>query len=172
MTIEQVFRDKTIKAKAKVATIGDWLLNNELPVEELLAYAEQQKAKDKATCIEAVEYASKKSPGIASEPLLDFVTDALKDDEPRVKWESAKVIGNIARLFPERLDQAIEHLLLNAENTGTVVRWASAYALAEILKLKTGHNQKLLPEIEMLCSKEEDNGVKKKYLDALKKIKK
>lgn len=172
MTIEQVFRDKTIKAKAKVATIGEWLLHHELPVEELLAYAEQQKATDKATCIEAAEYATKKQADIANESLLDFVTDALKDEEPRVKWESAKVIGNIARLFPERLDQAIQHLLLNAENTGTVVRWASAYALAEILKLKTGHNQKLLPRIEMLCDKEEDNGVKKKYLDALKKIKK
>ncbi len=172
MTIEQVFRDKTIKAKAKVATIGEWLVNKELPVEELLAFAEQQKAKDKATCIEAIEYATKKQPGIANEPLLDFVTGALKDEEPRVKWESAKVIGNIAKLFPDRLDQAIEYLLLNAENTGTVIRWASAYALAEILKLRTGYNQKLLPEIETLCNKEEDNGVKKKYLDALKKIKK
>lgn len=29
-----------------------------------------------------------------------------------------------------------------------------------------------LPKIETICEKEEDNGVKKKYLDALKKIKK
>lgn len=172
MNIEEVFRDKTIKAKAKVATIGEWLLHHELPVEELLAFAEQQKAKDKATCIEAAEYATKKQPGIGNASLLEFATNALKDDEPRVKWESAKVIGNIATRFPDHLEQAIGNLLLNAANAGTVVRWATAYALSEILKLKTGHHQKLLPEIEALCSKEEDNGVKKKYLDALKKIKK
>ena len=31
---------------------------------------------------------------------------------------------------------------------------------------------KLLPKIETLCEKEDDNGVKKKYLDAIKKVKK
>lgn len=70
------------------------------------------------------------------------------------------------------MDKSINSLLLNAENKGTVVRWATAYALAEILKLKTESNKTLLPEVERLCEKEEDNGVKKKYLDALKKVKK
>ena len=172
MTIEQLFQDKTIKAKGKVSTIGEWLTNNEMPIEELLAYAEKQKATDKATCIEAVEYATKKVPTIADEHLLEYVTKALKDEEPRVKWESAKVIGNIAKLFPTQLDKAIRNLLSNSENNGTVVRWATAYALAEILKLKTENNLKLLPKIEQLCEKEEDNGVKKKYLDVLKKVKK
>lgn len=172
MTIEQVFQDKTIKAKGKVSTIGEWLVNNEMPIEELLAYAEKQKATDKATCIEAVEYATKKVPTIADESLLEYVTKALKDEEPRVKWESAKVIGNIAKLFPTQLDKAIKNLLPYAENTGTVVRWATAYALSEILKLKTENNINLLPIIEQLNEKEEDNGVKKKYLDAIKKVKK
>lgn len=89
-----------------------------------------------------------------------------------MKWESAKVIGNIVALFPAQINTSINSLLSNAENTGTVVRWATAYALAEILKLKTDHNKKLLPKIELLCDKEEDNGVKKKYIDALKKVKK
>lgn len=172
MTIEQIFQDKTIKAKSKVSIIGEWLINGELPIDELVAYAEKQKGSDKATCIEAVEYATKKSSNIADESLLSYVIKSLKDDEPRIKWESAKVIGNTAKLFPEHLDKAISNLLSNAENTGTVVRWATAYALAEILKLKTENNKKLLPKIEVLCEKEEDNGVKKKYLDALKKVKK
>jgi len=172
MTIEQVLQDKTIKAKAKVATIGEWLIKKELSLDELIAYAEKQKATDKATCIEAIEYATKNIPAIADEGLLSFVTRALKDDESRVKWESAKVIGNIAKLFPAQLEKPISNLLANAENTGTVVRWATAYALAEILKLKTGNNKELLPKIETLSDNEEDNGVKKKYLDALKKVKK
>lgn len=171
MTIEQVFQDKTIKSKGKVSIIGEWLINSELPMDELLAYVEKQKATDKATCIEAIEYATKKNPTIADANLLTYLTKALKDDEPRVKWESAKVIGNIAKLFPTQLNEAIANLFLNAENTGTVVRWATAYALAEILKLRTENNKKLLPKIETLCENEEDNGVKKKYLDALKKVK-
>ncbi|WP_316734876.1 hypothetical protein [Pedobacter aquatilis] len=173
MSIEQLFQDKTVKAKAKVATIGNWLLNEELPIEELLAYAEKQKASsDKATCIEALEYATKTTPAIATESLFTYVTEALKNDEPRIKWESAKVIGNIAKLFSTHLETAIQNLLLNAENNGTVVRWATASALAEILKLKTESNNALTPKIESLCELEEDNGVKKKYLDALKKVKK
>lgn len=172
MTIEQVFQDKTIKAKSKVAMIGEWLLNKELSSEELMAYAEKQKATDKATCIEAMEYATKKTPTIADEHFLAYVTKALNEEEPRIKWESAKVIGNIARLFPGKLDKSIANLLVNAENNGTVVRWATAYALAEILKLKTEQYKKLLPKIEALSENEEDNGVKKKYLDALKKVKK
>lgn len=172
MTIENVFQDKAIKAKGKVSTIGEWLINGDLPIDELVAYAEKQKATDKATCIEAVEYATKKVPTIADENLLDYVTKALKDDEPRVKWESAKVIGNIAKFFPTKLEKCVNNLLPNAEKTGTVVRWATAYALAEILKLKTEFNKKLLPKIETLCDNEVDNGVKNKYLDALKKVKK
>lgn len=172
MTIEQLFQDKTIKAKGKVAILGDWIINRELPLDELMAYAEKQKATDKATCIEAVEYATKKMPAIADQSLLDYVTRSLCDDEPRVKWESAKVIGNIAGQFPDGLEKAINNLLPNAGNSGTVVRWATAYALAEILKLKTGDNKTLLPEVEALLEQEEDNGVKKKYSDALKKVKK
>lgn len=172
MTLENLFVDKSIKAKAKAKQIAEWLLNNELQLDKLLAYTEKQKATDKATCIEAIESATKKSPTLADENLLSFVTKTLTDEEPRVKWESAKVIGNIAKQFPAQLDKATHNLLQNAENKGTVVRWATAYALAEILKLKTDNDLKLLPKIETLYEKEEDNGVKKKYLDALKKVKK
>lgn len=172
MTLEQIFQDKTIKAKGKVSIIGDWLINNELPLEELLSYADREKGSDKASCIEAVEYATKKMPSLADENLLDYVTKSLKDDEPRVKWESAKVIGNIAKIFPAKLGKTVSNLLPNAKNKGTVVRWATAYALAEILKLKIENYQDLLSKIEALSENEEDNGVKNKYLDALKKVKK
>jgi len=172
VTLEQLFQDKSIKAKKKVSSIGGWLLSGELPVHELLTFAEKQKADNKATCIESLEYATKKDPAIAEARLLSFVTNSLKDDEPRVKWESARVIGNIARLFPDDLMKPMENLLINARNPRIVVRWATAYALAEIAKLKTDYNKKLLPRLEELCKKEQDSGVKKKYLDAMKRVKK
>lgn len=171
MNIEELFQDKTIKAKAKVSTLGDWLLSNDLPVDELLAYTDKTKATNKATCIEAIEYATKKQANIADESVFLYMINALKDEEPRVKWESARVIGNVAKQFPDYLAKAIINLLANAEHSGTVVRWATAYALAEILKLKTDNNINLLTQIKVLAEKEEDNGVKKKYLDGLKKVK-
>jgi len=172
MTLEQIFTDKTIKAKAKVKQIGEWLLEGTLPINELMVFSENQPKPIKASCIEAIEYATKKQPKIADETVFTFVTKSLKEDEPRVKWESAKVIGNIAKLFPADLSDAIKNLLSNAKFDGTVVRWASAFALGEILKLKLEYNSTLLTKIEKLADAEQDNGVKNKYLGALKKIKK
>jgi hypothetical protein len=118
------------------------------------------------------EFATKKDPSIASEKTWLFVTQSLTEKAPRVKWESAKVIGNIAHRFPSKLDTAINHLLVNTENDGTVVRWSAAFALSEILKLNTKMNKTLLPAIEAICKREEQNSIKKIYLAAIKKIQK
>jgi hypothetical protein len=169
MNIIDVLNDKTKKGKEKTSLISQWLLYKSLPAHESLASAQKLKGAAKATCIEALEYATKQQPAIADEAVLDFVTTTLTEKAPRIKWESAKVIGNIAQLFPAKLDQAIAHLLVNAAHDGTVVSWASAYALGEMLKLQN-HNKTLLITIEAICAKEENNGVKKLYLAAIKKL--
>ncbi len=171
MTLTELLNDKT-KAKEKVQTICRWLLDGALTTGELIVFAEKAKDPEKATCIEGLELATKQNPNIADQHVLHFVTKALTENAPRVKWECAKVIGNIAHLYPSQLQKPLKHLLANTEHDGAVVRWASAFALGEILKLKTKHNKDLLPVIEAICEKEKDNGVKKKYLDALKKAKK
>jgi HEAT repeat protein len=94
----------------------------------------------------------------------------LTEKAPRVKWESAKVIGNIAHLYPDKLDDAIKNLLTNTEYDGTVVRWSAAFALGQIIKLKTKRNKILIPAIEAICKREEQNSIGKIYLDALKKV--
>jgi len=172
MTIDQLLSDKSKKAKEKVETISKWLLDGSLPTDELLAFAEEAKDPEKATCIEAIEFATRQNAKIADEVVFAFVTKTLTENAPRVKWESAKVVGNIAHLFPTKLNKTISNLLTNSEYDGTVVRWASAFALGEILKLKTKHNKDLLLAIEAICAREQDNGIKKKYIDAIKKIKK
>jgi HEAT repeat protein len=100
---------------------------------------------------------------------FQFVTQALIAKAPRVKWESARVIGNTAHLFPDKLDEAIKNLLVNSKHEGTVVRWSAAFALGEILKLKTKHNASLLSAIEAICNSDEKSSIKKIYLDAMKK---
>lgn len=172
MTIDELLKDKTIKPKEKTEIISQWILEKVLPADELIAFAEKQKDPAKATCIEAMEYATKQQATIADEAVLTFVTDTLTAKAPRVKWESAKVIGNIAHLFPNELDKAIANLMTNTTHEGTVVRWSAAFALGEILKLKTKHHTELFATIENICEKEEKNSIKKIYLDAIKKAKK
>ena len=171
MTLAELLTNKTKKAKEKVETISKWLLDSSLPTDELLAFAENAKDPEKASCIEASEFAKRQNAKIADETVFAFVTKTLTENAPRVKWESAKVVGNIAHLFPTKLSKAISNLLTNSKYDGTEVRWAAAFALGEILKLKTKHNKDLLPAIEAICDREQENGVKKKYLDAIKKTK-
>lgn len=168
MTITELLNDKSKKPK-KVVTISQWLLDGSLPTDELIVFAENARDTDKGTCIEAIEFATRQKATIADDILFTFVTNSLTANAPRIKWESAKVIGNIAKVFPTKLIKPIHHLLTNAHDTGTVVRWASAWALGEILKLRTKHNKELLPELERLCKIEQDNSIRKKYADAIKK---
>ncbi|HCN51348.1 MAG TPA: hypothetical protein DIT10_20050 [Chryseobacterium sp.] len=172
MTIEELFKDKTTKAKEKTEIISQWILDTSLPIDELIAFAEKSKDPVKGTCVEAMEYATKQKPELADETVFTFVTQTLIEKAPRIKWESAKVIGNTAHLFPEKLEDAITHLMTNTEHEGTVVRWSAAFALGEILKLKTPHNTTLLPALESISEKEEKNSIRKIYLDAIKKTKK
>ena len=172
MTIEELIKDKTVKSKEKVDIISKWIIDASLPTDELIAFAEKSKDPVKATCIEALEYATKQNPNLADETVFSFVTQMLTEKAPRIKWESAKVIGNTSHLFTENLDQAIANLFGNTEHEGTVIRWSTAFALGEILKLKTKHNTTLLPALESISEKEEKNSIKKIYLDAIKKTKK
>ncbi|MGU3373684.1 hypothetical protein [Chryseobacterium sp. M5A1_1a] len=172
MTIEELFKDKATKAKEKTEIISKWIIDSSLPTDELIAFAEKSKDPIKGTCVEALEYATKQNPSLADETVFSFVTSTLTEKAPRIKWESAKVIGNTAHLFTENLDKAISNLLANTDHEGTVVRWSAAFALGEILKLKTKHNISLLPALESISEKEEKNSIKKIYLDAIKKTKK
>ena len=172
MTIEELFKDKTTKAKEKTKILSKWIIDTSLPTDELIAFAETSKDPVKGTCIEAIEYATKQTPSLADETVFTFVTNTLTEKAPRIKWESAKVIGNTAHLFIENLDKTITNLLANTDHEGTVVRWSAAFALGEILKLKAKYNTTLLPTLESISEKEEKNSIKKIYLDAIKKTKK
>ncbi len=172
MTLEEIFNDKSTKPKETIEILCKWVLDGTLPVDELMAFAEKGKDPVKGSCIEALEFATKQNLSIANEEMLSFVTKTLTEKAPRIKWESAKVVGNIAQSFPAQLDTAIIHLLENTNHEGTVVRWSAAFALGEILKLKTKYNVSLLPKVETICEKEEKNSIRKIYLDAIKKMNK
>ena len=171
MEITAILNDKLTKPKEKTEALSTMLLENRLGVSELLAFARTAKDPVKATCLEALEIATKIRAGIAGPDCLEFASMALQEKAPRLKWEAAKVIGNIAHLFPENLDKAIGNLLANTEHSGTVVRWSAAYALGEILKLDLKAHAELLPAVEAIAEREEKNSIKKIYQTAMKKAK-
>lgn len=172
MQLTELFANKTLKPKKKTETLSNLLLDKSITIAELLAFAENQKDPTKASCIEALEFASKRNPAIADLDVLTFATQNLKAKAPRIKWESAKVIGNIASQFPNDLNEAIAALLSNTEHEGTVVRWSAAFALGEILMLKNSKYVDLYASLESICEREEKNSIKKIYLNAMKKFSK
>ena len=172
MNIEEVLKDKSLKAKQKKEMLSKSILDGLLPINNVIAFAKNSKDAAKASCLEAIEYATKENPGIATESVFIYATQCLAEEAPRVKWESAKVIGNTAHLFTEKIDNAIVNLLVNTEHNGTVVRWSAAHALAQILQIRTPHSRGLLPAIENIYEREEDNAIKKIYMKAIKKAKK
>lgn len=125
---------------------------------------------EKGVLMEALEYASKEDPSIA-ENIIDTVIEYLDYiDSPRVKWEGARVIANISQRYPEKTAKAIDKLILNTTDKGTVVRWSAAFALGEITKYNLKARATLVPKIEAILKKEQNNGVKNVYLKALKII--
>jgi len=171
MDFQELLNDKSIKPKEKTEMLSKWITNNPKEITGIIEFAKKSKDPVKATFIEALEFSTKSDPGIATLAVLKFVSNTLTEKAPRVKWESAKVVGNIAHLFPNELDEAIRNLLVNSEHSGTVVRWSAAFGLGEIIKMKTALNKSLIPAIEAICQHEEKNSIRKIYLAALKKIK-
>ena len=171
MDFQELFNDKSKKPKEKTEVLSKWMMANPKKLNNLIDFALTSKDPVKATCIEAIEFATKSKPEIASINCLNFVSQTLTEKAPRVKWESAKVVGNIAHLYPGKLDETIKNLLVNTEHDGTVVRWSAAFALGQIIKIKTTRNKNLIPAIESICGREKKNSIKKIYLEALKKAK-
>lgn len=172
MDLPDLFSNKNLKSKAKTEIVSSWLLDKTINADELTAFAQEAKDPIKATCIEALEYATQKNPTIATAKTFQFVTQSLAAKTPRVKWESARVIGNAAHLFTDELEEAIKLLLINSEHEGTVVRWSAAFALGEILKLNTKNNALLIDAAKAIINREEKNSIKKIYLEAIKKLRK
>ncbi len=172
MDFKSILDDKSLSSKEKTEAISLIIMSDKDAFNGLVVIAAKLKDPAKATCLEAMEYATKISPQLAEKACFDFAVSSLSSKAPRVKWESARLIGNIAKFFIDDIGVAVKNLLDNSEHSGTVVRWSAAYALSEIIKCNNSINAELIPAIESICLREEKNSIKKIYLAALKKVKK
>jgi len=168
MDIKELLNDKSRKPKERTEILARAVADKTITVSELIEFAAQAKDPAKATCIEALEFATQSQPEIIDTAAFKYIVGSLSSKAPRVKWESAKVIGNTASVFKDNLDDAIAQLLVNTEDEGTVVRWSAAYALGEILKLQAKGSSDLMHAIETIMEREEKNSIKKIYQSALK----
>lgn len=169
--LEELWKDKATKPKQKTELLSTWLLARELDAEEMLRYAEKAKDPQKATCIEALEFASQQQPALVTKEAFMLVLNAVQSKAPRVKWESAKVIANTLHLFPGKWMDVMEQLLPNTLHSGTVVRWSAAQVFLQLAKLPIKHQPQLLPVLTKLHDAEEKNSIKKIYLQAMKACK-
>jgi len=169
MKINEIFADKTLRQKEKTEKLSQNIIDKKININELLLFADTAKDVEKGTCIEALEHASGRDPKIVNKKCFEFIVNNLTAKAPRIKWECAKVVGNVAYLYKNELNNAIKNLLENTTHDGAVVRWSAAFAIGEIVKLKTEQNKKLLPKISEIIEKEEKNSIKKIYMEAIKK---
>jgi hypothetical protein len=169
MDLAAFFKDKSVRPSAKTGILATALQSHQLSQEDLIAFAATAKDAVLGTCVESLEYVTKTDPAFVTSATLGFVITRIADNAPRVKLESARVTGNVIRLFPEMAEKAIAALLPNTAHEGTVVRWSAAFALSQILLLRLSLNDTLIPAAANIMDQEEKNSIKKIYAAALKK---
>lgn len=172
MKITEVLSNTELTSKEKIEVLSDLLIKQQITVKELLNFADTAKDSVKATCIEAVELATKTNSDLLDVDDFDMILYSLESKAPRVKWESAKVIANTIQLFQDRVAPTTDKLLANAKHEGVVVRHSVASALESISKLKTLQGKNLQPIIEKLHAEEIKNSIKNIYQRVIANIKK
>jgi len=165
-TIERILKSRN-KPKEKVDTLAKEVKENRISIKQLIAYFEIGSVSEKGSCIEAIERIAREKPEIIL-PHIDFIIDHINDQAPKIKWETARVIGNLSLKYPNEVAKAIPKLLLNAKDAGTVVRWSAAFALTEIAKNNLKLRKELVPRFKEIAEKEKNKGVKNLYVKALK----
>lgn len=168
MTIAQCLENKELKAKEKSSRLAEKLLEGQITVDEIVAYAREGKAAYQAICMECIEYATKERPSLITKEALKWVQASLLSGASKLKWEAAKVIGNTAHLFEAELDPAIDELIKHTKHEGTVVRWSVAYALTRICELPQYNNPMFKNKLQQVMEAEEKNSIKKMYAKVLK----
>ena len=157
----------TLTPKRKAKSIADALSSGALPPSALATAIPALDDTEAATAVESLEGATRTKPELVDAKLFTFLVGLLANPTPRVRWEAARTIGNVAALHPKLHASAVEALLLNTADDGTVVRWSTAQALGAIARSGySGHE--LASRMRAIVADEEDGGVRKVYEKALK----
>ena len=160
---------KKLEAREKIAAA---ITDGSFSLGELQSRIGELKEKQIATVLEAIEEVTgrRERPALGVE-YLRFAEDYILSENNSCKREASRVTGNMAADYPSELDGAVEALLRNTGDSGTVVRWGSAYALSRIIILERYRDSALVQKVKALYEAEQENGVKNQYKKALRRIK-
>jgi len=167
-TIDEILKLKK-KPKEIITLLAEKLKSDRGLVADLIRCFENGSVAEEGNCMEAIEYVTKEDPEFA-ENCFDFVIENINNEAPRVKWETARIIGNVAQKFPDKIKKTVPKLLENTTDKGTVVRWSAAFALTEIAKSNPELQKELTTKFNEIVKKESNNGVRNIYLKYLKDV--
>ena len=172
MTIRQIIDDKSVKRVEKRTVLVEGIINRNFDFSAVSAACSLLPEKKISLLLEAIEEVSRSKEFFLEEDYLKLSENYILSSDPSCKREASRIVGNLAAAFPEDLDRAISALLQNADDEGTVIRWASAYALSRIVIIPQYARGPLFEQISDLYEKEKETGVKNQYSKALKKAQK
>ena len=157
MDIISVMNDKALKGTKKRAAIIELIVSGNLNCEQIEAIS--------------TEISNKGLSQLSSRYLL-FAIPYIKSENNNCRREVSRIVGNMAAQYPDMIEEAINPLLDNSSNEGTVIRRAAAYALSRIITTDRYAQSKLYYKLTDISNKEEDNAIRNQYLKALKKASK
>ena len=175
MNIIELLRDKSLKGTERRQAVVNMIVAGELTVNEVTRSCGPRGAD---LCVaapflrpilEAVEEVSNKHLCPLDAAWLQWAEPYISSENNSCRREASRIVGNMAAQYPDLLDDAIERLMKNTSDEGTVIRWAAAYALSRIVVLDRYAKSDLYDRLVAVCDREENNGVKNQYLKALKK---
>ena len=159
---------KKIEVREQLVSV---IADSSFSFEDFKSRAGELNEKQTATFLEAVEAVTGKKLEKLGADYLHFAEPYILSDNNSCKREASRIVGNMAADYPDELENAVPALLTNTSDSGTVVRWGSAYALARIIVLEKYRESGLVQTVREIYEAEEESGVKNQYKKALKKIK-
>jgi hypothetical protein len=172
MDIAGLLDNKALKPTRKREEIAEAIKTKLVTIKDFQSLKSSLDDKKMALILEAIEAVTGKNPETADLEWLKFAQDFITSQSNNLKREASRVVGNIAHLFPNDLEMAIQYLMNNTKEDSTVIRWGSAYAMSRIIQIPQYANSELFNMLTDLSEQEQENGVKNQLLGGLKKAKK
>ncbi len=169
MDIIELMDNKGLKPIQKREALAESIRKDLVTMKDIEAWTTLLDDKKMVIVLEAMEAVSNKQPEKANLHWLKFTQEYIASPSNNLKREASRIVGNIAHLFPDALDVAIDRLMENMKAEGTVIRWSGAYALARIVQIPQYANGELYHILTELSELEQENGVKNQLLSGLKK---
>ena len=172
MDIIGIIENKRMKRLQKRNILVEAIIQREIQFSEIDDACHSLPNKSISLILEAIEEVSRSKVFVLEENYLHLAEKYILANDNSCKREASRIVGNLASKYPNILDTAIEALIQNTQDEGTVIRWGSAYALSRIIVIPQYANSSLFERIQDLCEKENENGVKNQYVKAIKKAEK